>query len=244
MPLVVAANRDEYLERPAEGFALREPGFLAPRDAREGGTWLGVNRHGVFVGLTNRPTGSPDRSRRSRGLLVQDVLGAESARAAAAELERLPLEAYNPFNLLVADASDAFVTRYEAEPKVWGLEPGAPVVGNADPNDRGHPKVARLLVEAGVAARVPAAGVLDALAAVCRVHLRDGTPFEDTCIHAGGYGTRSSTLLALRDEPGRDALRHADGPPCTTPYRDLTPLLRELGPSRVATGTPNTRNER
>jgi hypothetical protein len=76
------------------------------------------------------------------------------------------------------------------------------------------------------------------------VHLHDAAPLENTCIHAGEYGTRSSSLLALGDEPGQDVLRHADGPPCTTPYRDLTPLLRELGPSRVATGTPNTRNER
>ena len=61
-PLVVAANRDEFLARPAEGPALRmrENGpILAPLDVEAGGTWLGLNGRGVFVGLTNlRPEGS------------------------------------------------------------------------------------------------------------------------------------------------------------------------------------------
>ena len=56
-PLVVAANRDEYLDRPAEGPSIHEkPGgpVLAPRDVRAGGTWLGINPMGVFAGVTNR----------------------------------------------------------------------------------------------------------------------------------------------------------------------------------------------
>ena len=49
-----------------------------------------------------------------------------------------------------------------------------------------------------------------------------------TCIHAGGYGTRSSTVFAAR---AGDAIAylHADGPPCTTPFADLRGLLG--GPS-------------
>ncbi len=55
-PLVVAANRDEFLERPAEGPALRRIGdgrIMAPLDLEAGGTWLGLNERGVFAGLTN-----------------------------------------------------------------------------------------------------------------------------------------------------------------------------------------------
>ncbi len=47
--LVVAANRDEYLDRPAEGPALRRSGewpVIAPLDIKAGGTWLGLNKEG------------------------------------------------------------------------------------------------------------------------------------------------------------------------------------------------------
>ena len=77
VPLVIAANRDEYLARPTEGFAIRETEtgpVLAPRDGLAGGTWLGINRSGVFAAVTNRRTDTPDPTRRSRGLLVMDLL--------------------------------------------------------------------------------------------------------------------------------------------------------------------------
>ena len=66
-PLVVAANRDEFHDRPAEGPALRwtEAGaIVAPHDVRAGGTWLGLNAAGVFAAVTNRPCEAPDPERR------------------------------------------------------------------------------------------------------------------------------------------------------------------------------------
>jgi uncharacterized protein with NRDE domain len=61
-PLVVAANRDEHYDRPAAPPALlnADPAILAGRDLRAGGTWLGVNEHGLLAGILNRrwrPTG-------------------------------------------------------------------------------------------------------------------------------------------------------------------------------------------
>ena len=67
VPLVVAANRDEYLDRPASGLAIFESGgrrIVAPRDLRAGGTWLGLNDRGMFAALTNRPNPTPDASRK------------------------------------------------------------------------------------------------------------------------------------------------------------------------------------
>src|SRR5512138_2523002 len=90
-PLVVAANRDEFHERPTEGPTLRAasissaPGaerfartaaggrptrVVAPRDLRAGGSWLGVGESGLFAAITNRRCDQPDASRRSRGWLV------------------------------------------------------------------------------------------------------------------------------------------------------------------------------
>jgi len=230
--LLIAANRDEYLDRAAEPPALRDwrgRRVLAPRDERAGGTWLGTSETGVFAALTNRPTQRPDRSRRSRGLLVVDALGAASAAEAAARLSELPAGAYNPFNLFVCDRRDAFVAVYEEKPKLARLDAGVHVIGNGDPDDRRLPKIARLLDEAEAIARGAVDAALPALERVCSAHRETGAPLESTCIHAGPYGTRSSTLLRRGARPEQDVLRFASGPPCSHPYRDFTPLLAQLG---------------
>ena len=241
LPLVVAANRDEYLDRPAEGPALRTGAagaLVAPLDCREGGTWLGVGPTGTFAGITNRPCAQRDPERRSRGHLVMDVLAEPDAHAAARALERVSAGAYNPFNLLVADGDNAFVAVYENEVKVRALTPGIHVVGNADPNDRQVPKVARLLLESGRARELAPASVTDALAAVCRGHRGFADPLAETCIHTPAYGTRSSALLSYSAPQRPDRLHFAAGPPCETPYDDFTHLLRELDPeSRLEMAT-------
>jgi uncharacterized protein with NRDE domain len=230
VPLVVAANRDEYLDRPAAGPVLSDLGerrVLAPRDLRAGGTWLGLNDRGVFAALTNRPNPTPDPALRSRGLLVLDALGEASARRAAETLAALPARAYNPFNLFVADGLEAFVAVYDGTPRVTELAPGAHVIGNADPDDRSVPKLARLLDAAEAVAAGPREWWLEGLAALCRSHEGE-EPLGAPCVHRGGYGTRSSTLLLIDEDPAFSEMRFAEGPPCRTDHRDWTPLLREL----------------
>lgn len=232
-PVVVAANRDEYLDRPAEPPRLRatpDGPIVAPRDLRAGGTWLGASAAGLFVGITNRPIAAPDPARRSRGHVVIDALRAPDATEAARRAAALPHGVHNPFNLLVADRERAFTVVYDERPEVSELQSGAHVIGNADPDDREVPKVARLLDRAEAAAELDGEHVVPALAAICRRH--DGAAFgrEDACLHLAGYGTRSSALLRLGDRRGSDQLWYADGPPCANRYEDFTSLLHELGP--------------
>lgn len=230
-PLVVAANRDEYLDRPAAPPALLTgdgPAVAAPRDLRAGGTWLGLNAVGLFAALTNRPTRDADRSRRSRGLLVLDALRQPSAASAADRLESLPAGGYNPFNLVLADREQAFALSYDDAPRVKPLAPGAHVVGNADPFGPEVPKLAWLRVRAAAASRAAAGSVLERLGDLCRGHGGPGGPLDDACVHLPGYGTRSSTLVRLDDGPGRGAFHFADGPPCRTQYDDYTHLLDAL----------------
>ena len=232
VPLWIAANRDEFLDRPAEGPAVREGRagpIVAPLDRRAGGTWWGLNAHGVFAAVTNRPTASPDPARRSRGQLVLDLLVARSARDAAARAAALERGRYNPCNLFVADARHAFAVVYENAPVLHPLAAGVHVIGNADPDAREVPKVRRTLERAERVAAGPPDAIRAGLAALCRTHGDDEDPRGDTCVHLGAYGTRSSSLLRLGDDA---FLEHAAGPPCTTPYRDFTPLLVEL--SRAA----------
>jgi len=235
--LWIAANRDEYLDRASEGPALRHGragAIVAPLDRRAGGTWWGVNADGVFAALTNRPTRELDATRRSRGQLVLDALAAPTARAAATSLAGLGRDLYNPFNLFVADAREAYAVVYEDGPHAQALEPGVQVIGNADPNAREVAKIARTLDRAELVAAGPPERIADGLAEICRGHEAGDDPLASTCVHRGGYGTLSSTLLRLG--PDGPLLQHADGPPCANPYEDFTPLLFQLGSDALAAG--------
>jgi uncharacterized protein with NRDE domain len=234
--LVVAANRDEFLDRPAEGPALRSTPFgsiVAPLDVEAGGTWFGLSARGVFAAVTNLACANPDPGRRSRGLLVVDVLGAGSAREAAEKTENLPMGAYNPFNLFVADREEAAAFSYEESMRRVEPEGGVFVIGNAALDAPMPAKVARLRERVEGAAAGPADCVLEALAGLCRDHEPGARGALDAiCVHIEGYGTRSSALLRLAEGGLRDSgsvFRFAEGPPCENDYDDFTFLLRELG---------------
>src|SRR3981081_1355620 len=107
--LAVSGNRNELLARPASGPRV-EQGIFAPRDEVAHGTWLGLNRHGLFVCVTNRRDAMVDPSRRSRGLLVMEALQAHSAEGLHAALAELRGDRHNGFHLIYADLRDAFVT--------------------------------------------------------------------------------------------------------------------------------------
>ena len=227
-PIVVAANRDERLGRPAEGWAVRDaPGggrLLAPRDAKAGGTWIGVSPRGVFAGLTNYHAPLdwyPDLRRSSRGELVEVALVAESAAAARALLAGTPAARWNPFHLVVADREEAFLWWYDGErSEVVALSPGLHVVTERSPFGacpRGDLVRARWPVDLDV----------QKLREVLTVH---APPSERaTCIHHDPeYGTRSSTVLRLAHDVGASELYAADARPCTAPLEDRSDLLADL----------------
>lgn len=114
-PLILAANRDEMRGRawspPARHWPDR-PATRAGLDHEAGGSWLGVNDHGVVVAILNRrgSLGAAE-GKRSRGELVLRALDAPSARAAADAICSLDAGAYRSFNMAVADAADGFWLR-------------------------------------------------------------------------------------------------------------------------------------
>lgn len=279
-PLVVAANRDEFLDRPAEELALRSSRtgpIVAPLDLEAGGTWVGVSERGVFAGLTNLrpPAGVASQTDalaavmsaaalrkeavrselRSRGEVVMRALEAESAPAAMRTLTNLEREAYNPFQLLVADGRDAWLVVYRGQARAVKLEPGLHIVGNivgeevemelgsarAPRTAEEEPRVRKLT---RIRERVekwmtePGRDSFEGLARICREHIGNEidpgrealSPFESTCVHvANRYGTRSSLLLELSEDPSANRLWTTDGPPCERSYENRSSLLRELG---------------
>lgn len=104
-PLLVAANRDEFVARAAAPAAWwRQPDILAGRDLAAGGTWLGVARDGRFAALTNfRDAGIPQRSAPSRGELVPATLAAALPVERQLQQLRRTSGSYNGFNLIFSD---------------------------------------------------------------------------------------------------------------------------------------------
>jgi|LNFM01.1.fsa_nt_gb uncharacterized protein with NRDE domain len=247
-PLVVAANRDEFYARPATGPTLLDErlGVAGGRD-HKGGTWLGVTKNGLFVGLTNQRTAEPPPpDARSRGEAVLECLRAGAAgRDGRAEraLERvLAMDAaeFPPFNLAVGDGDRLFVVYGRADG--WQsveLSPGVWVLANDRLDSPWFPKANRLRARVAEVVDAP----WDALRAELEHFLADTTVPEDVpvdptspvpkewaralqalCIRTEIYGTRSSTIAVVGD--GRvEHYGFADGPPDQTPFRDFTSLL-------------------
>jgi len=104
-PLVLAANRDEFHERPtlSARFWPQQSGLLAGRDLQAGGTWLGVTRSGRIAAVTNyREPEAPEAPlERSRGELVTEFLAGSQAPVDHAERVLRSGAAYRGFNLLL-----------------------------------------------------------------------------------------------------------------------------------------------
>jgi len=239
VPLLVAANRDEFLDRPSAepGLIAVAPWVFAGQDLNAGGTWFGVNEHGMVVGLLNRRRlEGLDPNRRSRGLLCLEILQTSSPLDAVERLRDIPGDAYNGFNILVADARQAFVATTPALPslhrpsdhvQVDSLPPGVHLLTNLALNDPTCPRIAKsseLFRKVALPARGAVAAVVEPLRAILSDHTTALDPRTDVidtlCVHRGGYGTRSSSIVAITAD-GRLRYWHAPGPPCVTKFSEL-----------------------
>ncbi len=131
--LVVAANRDEYLNRPSETPAMRDEefGILAPRDVKRGGSWIGINKFGVLVALTNRIDVPARRGRISRGAVVMQTLRHRSAQQSFEYAQTFHPTDVSEFHLVVTDAKDLFLLKSDGEKFEPSHEaPGLLVVSN------------------------------------------------------------------------------------------------------------------
>lgn len=103
--LVIAANRDEFHDRPAAAakFWKEDPNILAGRDLQAGGTWMGVTRQGRIAAITNyREHARPAPwGGLSRGFPVREYLGSVEPPQKAASHYAECGDRYSGFNLLV-----------------------------------------------------------------------------------------------------------------------------------------------
>lgn len=229
-PLVVAGNRDERTDRPASppglwvGEARR---VLSPRDRRAGGTWLGVNDRGVVAGLTNVAGSPPVPEAPSRGHLVHLALDAADVEAGVAAVARRVEEAaHAAFQLVVADARATVVLRHVGG-RLQRIEWADSVL--VVTNEHGPGELAPRGLVAAQAPALPLDRRLDALAHLLRD--RGGDGHHAICKRGFGYGTVSSSLLAVPRDPARGLVwRYSAGAPDELPYKEYGNLGRRLLP--------------
>ena len=105
-PLLLAGNRDEFYERPAQPVHKwnTSPEIIAGKDLKEGGTWLGIAKNGRFATLTNyRDIDNIRENAPSRGKIITNLLKStmEPSRFMTSLIN--DAEKYNGFNLLSFD---------------------------------------------------------------------------------------------------------------------------------------------
>lgn len=213
-PLLVAANRDEFYDRPTAALAQWQetPQLLAGRDLKEGGTWFGITSTGRFAALTNyRDPSRLISDAPSRGRLVSDYLHSEqSARIYLAQLSQ-QADAYNGFNLLLYDAEGLFYyANYAGPPRI--LPPGLYGLSNHF-LDTPWPKVTRSCTafrqmlnqypnptpETLLQIMVDRTPAPDAELPDTGIPLEWERWLSPCFITAPGYGTRASTALLAHD---------------------------------------------
>jgi len=211
LPLVVAANRDEFYARPAASahYWEEEPSLLGGRDLSAGGTWLGVSRTGRFATVTNFAEEGPSEAPLSRGRLPERFLkGRDGAHQFAHTLHGI---SYRGFNLLLWDGEQLVYTSNRGHTQ--DLQPGVYGLANAELG-AAWPKVVR--GRSALASAVAAGADPDALIELLADRStppddalpRRGRPLElerrvaPSFIVGTDYGTRASTALVFRRLPG------------------------------------------
>ena len=207
-PLLLLANRDEFLSRPSAGLAWWEdaPDVVAGRDLEANGTWLGVNRSGQFAALTNIRDTQLAQGAVSRGHLVSDFLrgAVQPERYIQQVAEQVGL--YSGFNLLVGNRHALWFLNSQ-QGSAQKLSPGIYALCNAD-LDTPWPKVVRLRT---AFSHIYNRASDDELMALMQDPIRQADEYlPDTGIGLPGermlssifiqgatYGTRASTLLRV-----------------------------------------------
>lgn len=229
-PILVAHNREELLDRPSQPPRIQsgKPRVVCPIDRKAGGTWLGVNQHGLFVAVANRPKAAAPAEPRSRGLLCRDLLGCRNAREAADLAAReLATGAYAGANYVCADARFGAVVYGGNVTDVLELSPGLHILTNGDVNDPADQRqqfVRRQLT----LQKLDSAVTFLAVASRAFSRRPDASGRRGVIVSRPDYGTVSSTLLSLPHKNQHAVLQYAAGPPCDTPYEDLSALLRQV----------------
>ena len=233
-PLILAANRDEMLNRsslPPDRHWTDRSEVIAGRDELAGGTWLGINDYGVSAAILNR-TGSlgPTTNKRTRGELVLEALDHSDAKSAAEALENIQSSTYRSFNMVISDNTLSYWLRSTGTDIVTKskIPDGLSMITSGELNDMKSPRIPTFLTKFKKAIP-PNINTNNWLAWKNLLSIQDYShqagPHEAMCIVTEeGYGTVSSSLIALPSKEKRDqkpVWLFSDGPPNEVAYKKV-----------------------
>ncbi|MGL6195638.1 MAG: NRDE family protein [Thermoguttaceae bacterium] len=229
-PILLAYNREERISRPSTPPRIQSgrPRVVCGIDRKAGGTWAGVNQHGLFCAVINCPKRNVPFDPRSRGLLCKELLG---CRTAEESLERalgeLSTGCYAGGNFLCVDRQSGGVVYGGDEIEVVHLKPGLHMLSSNKLNDHNDPKqefVRRLLT----LQRMDSAVTFLAVASRTFSRKADEAGKRGIVTEDEDFGTVSSMLLSLTERTQKSIMQFAAGPPSEKPYEDMSALLRQV----------------
>lgn len=243
--LIVAANRDEFFDRPtaSAGFWTEQPLLLGGRDLRGGGTWLGLGPNQRFAAVTNfrdpaAPTGS-----KSRGLLVRDFAAGDETPPGFLSKVAAERDQYSGFNLFVADSEELwYFSNRDTVPRQ--LPPGIFGLSN-HLLDTPWPKVERgkaRLRELVAWDLVAPDALFDLLADDAQatddelpdtgIGLERERALSSIFIRTPNYGTRSATVVLIGEE-GETSFTERTFDHAAGEYTDRTFMVPALDPANA-----------
>ena len=234
-PVLIGANRDEMIDRPwlaPDRHWPDRPEVVAGKDVLAGGSWLGLNDHGVVAGILNRHGSlGPAAGQRSRGELVLEALDHADASEAAEALSHIEPAAYRTFNLMIADNRDAFWLRHADGKTIdaWPISEGLSLIDSGELNRPNNRRVA--LATPRFRAAAPPDPDRDDWAAwqelLSSSESPAGEPPENALrfMTGHGYGTVSSALVVLPEAntgERKPRFRYAQWQPAELPWADVS----------------------
>ena len=128
--LLLAANRDEFHQRPARimSWWAWPNGPLAGRDEQAGGTWLAVSHDGHWAVVTNFRDPRAQGGQRTRGDLPLDFIQSGLSPEAYVSDVHARRGDYGSFNLLAGDRESLWYCSTHADP--IAVEPGIHALSN------------------------------------------------------------------------------------------------------------------
>ncbi len=130
--LVIAANRDEFHQRPTEAAHWWQTphGLFAGRDIQAGGAWCGIDVLGRFAAVTNVREPAAGGELKSRGWLVRDYFDQPGGAHDWAERVAADGGAFGPFNLLIGDRESLWFVSNRGRVRQRELTPGVHAISN------------------------------------------------------------------------------------------------------------------
>lgn len=229
-PILVAYNREERPDRPSQAPRIQSgcPRIICGIDRKAGGTWFGINQHGMFACAMNRTRRDSSYSPRSRGLLCREMLNfrnpKEASEMAAKELET---GNYAPVNFICADANQAFVVYGTSEPKMEEIQPGLHLFTSGkmdDYNDERQEFVRRQLT----LQRLDSSVTFLAVASKTFAKKPDAYGRRGIILVDGEVQTVSGLLLSLPYKGHGAVLQCTPTSPSDSKYEDVSALLRQV----------------